>query len=63
MPMLEHQLAPLNWSQLLLVRASPLRVVRASPLGWFLEECGDYKSVGAGVWTLDEAFHQLQMQV
>ena len=58
MPMLEQQLPPLNCSQLIVVKPSTLRVVRV-----VLEECGDYQSVGDGVWTLDEVFHELAMQL
>jgi hypothetical protein len=28
-----------------------------------VDDCGDYQSIGDGVWTLDEAFHELQMQL
>ena len=28
-----------------------------------MEEFGDYQSVGDSVWTLDEAFHELPMQL
>jgi hypothetical protein len=28
-----------------------------------LEEHGDYQSIGDGVWTLDEAIHEQQMQL
>jgi hypothetical protein len=28
-----------------------------------LEECGDYQFVDDGVWTLDEVFHELPMQL
>ena len=58
MPMLEQQLPPPKWSQLIVVKPSPLRVVRV-----VLEECGDYQSFGDGVWTLDEVFHELAMQL
>ena len=57
-PMLKQQLPPLSWSQLIVVKPSP-----AGWQEWFLEEYGDYQSVGDGVWTLDEAFHELPMQL
>jgi hypothetical protein len=71
MPMLEHQLAPPELGPVACGgtippqggESIPLQGGKSIPSGWFFEECADYKSGGAGVWTLDEAFHQLQMQV